>query len=99
MERIEFFDFNGLFKRASKMDEKEVAMLAPLIYGFEDKYFNACYNYLKDGVRENLKCGSYSIERLENMMSLSYIEAIVVLRNIEMFREDAPYIYNPIEIM
>lgn len=95
MERIDFVSFNCAFLQGARMSNAEVAMLAPLIYGYEDKYFSACVEYLKSKLENNLQFDRYSIGKLKSTMNLSYIQALVVLHNIEHMPEFAPVIYNP----
>lgn len=95
MERIDFVSFNCDFLERAMMTNADAAMLAPVIYGYEDKYFNACVGYLKSRVEANLEFEGFSVERLKSAMGLSYIQALVVLHNIEHMPDQAPVIYNP----
>lgn len=95
MERIDFVSFNCDFLQGAMMSNAEVAILAPVIYGYEDKYFNACAEYLKSKQEQNLEFEGFSIECLKATMGLSYIQALVVLHNIEHMPDQAPVIYNP----
>ena len=95
MERIDFVSFNCDFMLYSNMTNAGVAIYAPLIYGFEDKYFNACAEYLKTGKETNLEFRKYSTEILQSTMEVSYIQALVILHNIESMPNEAPNIYNP----
>ena len=95
MERIDFVTFNCDFMINAKMTNVGVAVYAQIIYGFEDKYFNACVEFLKTGNESNLEFGKYSISMLRKTMDVSYIQALVILHNIEHMPNEAPNIYNP----
>ena len=95
MERIDFLTFNCDFLRYSDMNNNEVAIYAPLIYGFEDKYFNACREFLQTGKNINVEYKKYSTDMLMSTMSASYIQALVILHNIATMPNEAPNIYNP----
>ncbi len=95
MERIDFTTFNCDFMLHSNLTNIEVAIYAPIIYGFEDKYFNACVNFLKTGNKQNLVYEDYSTDMLQSSMGISYIHALIVLHHIEAMPDEAPNIYNP----
>lgn len=95
MERIDFVSFNCDFMLYSNMTNAGVAVYAPLIYNFEDKYFNACVEFLKTRKATNIEFGKYSTEILQATMGVSYIQALVILHNIELMPNEAPNIYNP----
>ncbi|MBE7074531.1 MAG: hypothetical protein E7376_00910 [Clostridiales bacterium] len=95
MKRIDFVTFNCNFMIYSNMTNAEVAVYAPLIYRFEDKYFNACEKFLKTGEKTNVEFEKYSTDMLQLTMGTSYIEALVILHNIETMPNDAPNIFNP----
>ncbi|MBQ7761358.1 MAG: hypothetical protein IJ400_04810 [Clostridia bacterium] len=95
MNRIDFTSFNCDFMLYSDMTNAEVAIYAPLIYGFEDKYFNACVEYIRTGKMTNIQFRKYSTEILQSSMEVSYIQALVILHNIESMPNEAPNIYNP----
>lgn len=95
MERIDFTSFNCDFMLYSKMSSVEVAIYAPLIYGFEDKYFNACVEFLKTGNTPKIEFDDYSTDMLQATMGISYIHALIILHHIESMPGEAPNIYNP----
>lgn len=95
MERISFLQFRNLFARKSKMSKNNIAIFAPIIYRLEDKYFNACKNYLETGIMEEILFDEYSTEIIVRGMGCSYIEALVVLNNLEKFPDSACYIFTP----
>ena len=95
MERIDFVSFNCEFLLNSNMTKSGVAVYSPLIYGFEDRYFNACLEYLRTGNMTNIEFKKYSTELLQTTMGVSYVQALVILHNIETMPNEAPNIYNP----
>ena len=95
MERMSFLDFNCDFILYSRMSNIGVSVYAPLIYSFEDKYFDACVEFLKTGNERNLEFGKYSIEIIKNCMGANYVQALVILHNIETNPDKAPMIFNP----
>ncbi len=95
MERVDFVSFNCDFMTYSNMTNVGVAVYAPIIYGYEDKYFNACVEFLKTGKETKIEFGSYSTELIQRTMNASYIQALVILHNIEQMPNEAPNIYNP----
>lgn len=95
MERVDFLTFNCDFMRYSNMTNIGVAVYAPIIYGYEDKYFNACVEYLKTGKETVIEFRRFSTEMLQKTMKTSYIQALVILHNIEQMPNEAPNIYNP----
>ena len=95
MERMSFLDFNCDFMMYSRMTNIGISVYSPLIYSFEDKYFNACVEFLKTGNEINLEFGKYSIETIKNCMGTNYIQALVILHNIETYPNYAPMIFNP----
>ena len=95
MERIDFVSFNCALLIHSDMTKAGAAVYAPLIYGFEDRYFNACVEFLKTGKAEDLVFNKYSTDLLQTTMGASYIQALVILHHIEKAPEQAPIIYNP----
>ncbi len=98
MARMDFLSFNCEFIYNSNMTRAEVAVYAPLIYGFEDKYFDACVAFLKTGEKQDIWFENYSIDRLQSGMRLSYIQALVVLHNIQSMPQEAARIYRPIRV-
>lgn len=95
MERMDFLSFNCDFLTNTAMTNIGVAVYAPIIYGYEDKYFNACVEFLKTGNETNIEFKSYSTELIQETMGASYIQALVILHNIEHMPHEAPNIYNP----
>ena len=95
MERMDFTSFNCDFMLYSKMSNVEVAICAPLIYSFEDRYFNACVEFLKTGNAPNIEFDNYSTDLLQSAMGISYIQALIILHHMETMPEEVPNIYNP----
>lgn len=95
MDRIDFLSFYGDFLIYSNMSRGEVAVYAPIIYGYDDRYFNACIEYLKTGKETDLNFRNYTIQLIKNTMKASYIQALVIIHNIEQMPDEAPNIYNP----
>jgi len=95
MERMNFLDFNCDFTMYSNMTNIGIAVYAPIIYSYEDKYFNACVEFLKTGKETNLEFNKYSTENIKNCMGTNYIQALVILHNIENNPNYAPMIFNP----
>lgn len=95
MGRMGFVSFNCDFLAYSGMTNIGVAVYAPIIYGYEDRYFNACVEFLKTGKETDLEFKSYSTGLIKKSMKASYIQALVILHNIEHMSNEAPNIYNP----
>ena len=95
MKRIDFVTFNCDFLSYSNMNNVDCSIYAPLIYGFEDKYFNACVEFLATGDQTNLEFKKYSIKNIQECMGANYIQALVILHNIENMPTEAPNIFNP----
>ncbi len=95
MSRVSFIKFRNKFAIASKLSRNQIAVLAPIIYGFSEEYFNACEKYLDTGEETTLSFDEYSTEMIKTTMACSYIEALVVLHNMEQFPDEACYIYCP----
>ena len=90
-----FLEFNCDFLLYSNMSNIDAAIYAPIIYGYEDKYFNACVEFLKTGKETNLELEKHSIENIKTCMGANYIQALVILHNIESNSNFAPVIFNP----
>lgn len=95
MERESFLKFRNRFARYSKMDMVQISIYAPIFYSFEDKYYNACSDYLDSGEEKNVSFLSYSTDLIMETMYCSYLEALVILRNIENNPDSASLIYRP----
>ena len=95
MNRIKFIKFRNEFARSSLLSRNEVSLFAPIIYGYEDKYFNACERYLADGTEEELAFNEFTTTTIKNGMGCSYIESLIILHNIETNPLDACFIYTP----
>lgn len=95
MERMDFVLFNCDFMTYSNMTNVGVAVYAPIIYGYEDKYFSACVDFLKTGKETNIEFGRYSTDVIQKTMKVSYIQSLVILHNIEQMPKEASNIYNP----
>lgn len=39
MEKISLLKFRNLFARKSQLPRNQVSLYAPIVYGFEDKYY------------------------------------------------------------
>lgn len=95
MSRISFIKFRNKFATSSKLSRNQVAVLAPIIYGFPEKYFTACEKYLDNAEETELSFDEYSTEMIKTAMACSYIEALVILHNMEKFPDNACYIFCP----
>ena len=95
MSRISFIKFRNKFAISSKLSRNQIAVLAPIIYRLPEKYFNACEEYLDSGAETNLSFDEYSTEMIKTTMACSYIEALVILHNMEQLPNEACYIYCP----
>lgn len=73
----------------------QIAILAPVVYGLSDKYFVACEQYLDSGKETEILFDEYSVLVIKESMQCTYIEALVILNNLEQFAEYACYIYTP----
>ena len=95
MDRIRFLKFRNELAKRSSLSLNEIALLAPIIYGFEDRFFDACYKFLQVGEETDLTFDEYSTLNIKGAMKCSYIEALVILHNMEQFPNEACYIYSP----
>ena len=96
-KRMSFVDFNILFLTCSKLDNVEVSVYAPIIYTMKNKYFNAVVKYLKTGEQVVVSYKNYSTEKIINsyVSKPNYIQAVVILNNLEQSSANAPIIFNP----
>lgn len=95
MEKISLLKFRNLFARKSQLPRNQVSLYAPIVYGFEDKYYDACLKYLSEGVKTELCFGEYSTKVIEKGMPCSYIEALIILHNLESYPLEACYLFTP----
>ncbi len=95
MDRISFFEFRSLFAQYSKMSNTNISILSPIIYSYEDDFFQACYLYLKHGEVSSLSYKEYSLEDIVEGMHTTYIEGLVILHNIKQDYNNARYIFRP----
>lgn len=95
MERVSFVRFRNKFAKSSLLSRNEVSLFAPIIYGFDDKYFTACEQYLADGTEVELAFNEFTTTMIKNGMGCSYIESLIILHNIETAPLDACFIYAP----
>ena len=93
--RESFLKFRSKFARFSHFSRNQVAFFAPIIYAFDDRYFSAAEKYLNNGEEENLCFDEYSVEKIKSAMGCAYLEALVILNNMEKMPEYACYIYSP----
>lgn len=97
-ERMSFVDFNALFLDRSKMNNVDVSAYAPIVYGMKNKYFNAVVKYLQNGEQKIVSYKNYSTDLiLKSYISSTpnYIQALVILNNIEQSKGNGPIIFNP----
>ena len=67
-----------------------------LLHDNEVTYSFICpVEFLKTGNERNLEFSKYSIEKIKNCMGTNYIQALVILHNIETNPTYAPMIFNP----
>lgn len=93
-----FLEFRNLMARKSEMTRNEVSLFAPIIYQFEDKYFNACCLYLNEKKETELFFNEYSTTILIDTMKCTYLESLVILHNMQVFPVESCYIYNPLKV-
>lgn len=95
MERMKFYEFSYKLTAVAKIKLPLASVVAPVLYQSADKYYNACVNYLNTGEMDDLSFEKYSIEKIIKNMNASYIEALMILQNIENNPELAFMIYVP----
>lgn len=95
MEKISFLQFRNKVARYSKLNRHQIAVLAPIIYGLDDRYFSACNQFLDNGIETDIVFDEYSISAIKKTMDCSYVEALVILSNLEKYPDYACYIYAP----
>lgn len=103
LERMNFREFNHLFRMCSDLDKAEISIYAPLLYKMEDKYYNASVNYLMYNTITYLKVEEISTTDIlegyyrENKNDKKrYLETLIILNNIEKAGNKNAYdIYNP----
>lgn len=95
MARILFEDFLCEMTVHSKLPRAIVSAIASVIYNYEDKYYLACEKYIKSGVEDVISFEDFSTERIKKGMKCTYIEALMILNNIENDPENAYMIYAP----
>lgn len=103
LERMNFREFNHLFRMCSDLDKAEISIYAPLLYKMEDKYYNATVNYLMNNTITYLKVEEISTTDIlegyyrENKNDKKrYLETLIILNNIEKAGNKNAYdIYNP----
>ncbi len=95
MKKIPFEDFLCGMLAHSKLPRATVSAVASIIYNFDDKYFFACEKYITSGEEESLSFDDFSIVRIKKGMKCTYIEALMILRNIENDPDNAYMIYAP----
>ncbi|MBE5746488.1 MAG: hypothetical protein E7359_04325 [Clostridiales bacterium] len=103
LERMNFREFNHLFRMCSDLDKAEISIYAPLLYKMEDKYYNACIEFLKNNTITYLKANEISTNDIiegyyrENKKDKKkYIESLMILNNLEKADEMETYqIFNP----
>ena len=93
--RESFLKFRNKFARFSHLSRNQVAVLAPIVYVFDDKYFSSAEKYLDKGEEENLCFDEYSAEKIKTSMGCTYLEALIILTSMEKMPEYACYIYSP----
>ena len=75
-------------------DKSEWYFIIPL-FTTQNIFVASEQKFLKTGNESNLEFGKYSISMLRKTMDVSYIQALVILHNIEHMPNEAPNIYNP----
>ncbi len=95
MERMKFYEFSYKLTAIGKIKLPLASVISPILYHSTDKYYNACVNFLNTGEKENLNFDKYSIEMIMNNMNASYIEALIILQNMENNPDLAFMIYVP----
>lgn len=95
-----FVDFNSLFMRHSKKlkSHSDISVYAPIVYNMKSEYLCAVVDYLRTGKMTNLIYGEYSTDMIMNSYHLDkmdYIQAVVILDNIEKLGDNGCYVFNP----
>ena len=90
-----FLKFRNKVARFAKLSRNQVGILAPIMYAFNDKYYFAVEKFLDNGEETDLCFDEYSIKKIMTSMGCSYLEALIILNNMEKIPEYACYIYNP----
>lgn len=105
MERMSLNKFITLIHNCAlngKANWKDGAVLGPIIYSYEEEYFNSAVNYLETGEKTLLIEGQISIENFLNEETyngaMSYLEALVALHNIKENPNSLHYIASLIEV-
>lgn len=95
MERMDFGSFYCEFLLHSGVSEVETAIYAPLIYDYEDRYYDACLAFLKTGEKVEVEYKGFSTGVIQSSMNTSYVQALVILHHIETMPQRAPMIFFP----
>ena len=95
MDKQTVLDFRNDFMRYTDLTAAQISVLAPVLYGQEDRYYEACVQFLKKGEMQNLTYGEYSTDLIMKGMCCSYPEALVIMRNMEQFPDYADFFFVP----
>ena len=97
--RMSFVDFKGLFLLYSNfLSHTASSIYVPIIYQMKDEYFNAVVKYLRTGKQENLVYRSFSTNGIINSYrpeKVDYIQAVIILDNIEKLGDDGYFVFRP----
>ena len=103
IERMSLSQFMHLVRMSCALEKSEESIYAPIVYNMEDKYYNACVEYLQNNTITHFKVGEIKIEDiidgywLDNKKDKKkYLEALIILNNIEKAGEDNAFaIFHP----
>ncbi len=95
MERIKYYQFASKMLIHSGLSRSTVSALCPSVYEYEEKYYRACEDFVTSGTEACLTFDEYSTDMIKSGMHCGYIEAVIILRNIEKHPENAHLIYRP----
>lgn len=98
MERMKFYEFNYKLTARAGIRLPLASVLAPILYQYEDKYYDACVLYMETGKITELAFDKYSVTDIMKTMSAGFIESLMILHNMEKNPEYARLIYFPEEV-
>ena len=100
--KMPIHQFIRLFNSRVRLDNAEKSIYPPIFYSINQKYYNAAVKFLEKKIITHLKCGEFSISKIIydyypdlHFTSKKYIEALIVLYNIEYAGDRAYLVYHP----
>ena len=70
------------------------AIVGPIIYQLDDKYYNAAIEYLKNNIKTEIVESDVSASDVMEHMECTYLEALCILNNIRNYPNQVSYIMN-----